>query len=68
MLLGFLIKDAEDWKRWRTMNKDIMGKPVVHVADNEPVPLDNDFDQRTTVDAVEAFDNENESDSELLRL
>lgn len=50
------------------MNKDIIGKPVVHIADNEPVPLDNDFDQRTTVDAVEAFDDENESDSELLRL
>ena len=50
------------------MNKDIMGKPVVHIADHEPVPLDNDFDQRTTVDAVEAFDDDNESDSELIRL
>lgn len=65
MLIGFLIQDKNDWKRWREINDGITGKPVIHVADNEPLLLDN-TPRRSTVDEVETFDDEVESDNDVL--
>lgn len=48
------------------MNNEIKGKPVVHIADNEPVLLDNNIEQQSSVDEVETFDDDTESDSELV--
>lgn len=66
MLIGFLIQNEDDWKRWRSLNNDLTGKPVVHIADIEPVHLDDDVERQSAMDEVETIDDENESDSELI--
>ena len=65
MLIGFLIKDYEDWKSWRRGVRNVKGKPIVNVADMEPVQLNN-RERRSAVDDVETFDEEDESDGELV--
>lgn len=64
MLIGFLIKDKEDWRKWRKNIGAVVGKPVVHIADAEPVSPDNK-EQLGTIYEVEALE-EYESDVEFL--
>lgn len=66
MLIGFLIIDRDDWKRWRKGVCDVRGKPVVHVADTGPLQSNNRGERQSTVDDVETFDDEDESDGELV--
>ncbi|MCJ1265425.1 Cysteine protease atg4 [Lobaria immixta] len=66
MLIGFLITDSEDWKRWRKGVSDVKGKPVVRVADAGPLHSNNKGERQCTVDDVETFDDEDESDGELV--
>lgn len=66
MLIGFLIIDSEDWKRWRKEVSDVRGKPVVHVADTGPLQSINRGERQSTVDDIETFDDEDESDGELV--
>ncbi|KAI0389334.1 cysteine protease atg4 [Xylariaceae sp. FL0594] len=37
MLIGFLIRDEEDWKDWRRSVKHVQGKSIIHVSDHDPV-------------------------------
>ncbi|KAI0198682.1 cysteine protease atg4 [Astrocystis sublimbata] len=37
MLIGFLIRDEEDWKDWRRSVKHVQGKAIIHVSDHDPV-------------------------------
>lgn len=37
MLIGFLIRDEEDWRDWRRSVKHVQGKAIIHVADYDPV-------------------------------
>lgn len=37
MLIGFLIRDEEDWKEWRRSVKHVQGKAIIHVSDHDPV-------------------------------
>lgn len=66
MLIGFLIKDHEDWKAWRKGMSDVEGKPVVNIADLELVQLNDRGERQSAVDDVETFDDEDESDGELV--
>ncbi len=72
MLLGFLITDIDDWKRWREAvgsndHVEGAGKPVVRVADHEPKELSDEGRERpSAVDDVETFDDEEESEGELV--
>jgi len=62
MLLAFLIRDEEDWKRWRNAVGNAPGKPVVHVADKEPSLHGQGIERQSAVDDVETFDDEDEVD------
>lgn len=37
MLIGFLIRDEQDWSDWRRCVKHVQGKAIIHVADRSPV-------------------------------
>ncbi|KAI1181047.1 cysteine protease atg4 [Nemania sp. FL0916] len=37
MLIGFLIRDEEDWRDWRRSVKHVQGKAIIHVSDHDPV-------------------------------
>lgn len=62
MLIAFLIKDEEDWKSWRRAIGIASGKPVVHVADDEPSLHGHGAVRNSAVDDVETLDDEDEGD------
>ncbi|KAL8663288.1 MAG: hypothetical protein Q9202_004037 [Teloschistes flavicans] len=64
MLIGFLIRDEEDWYRWRKSVTEVQGKPVIHVADKEPLIHGQDAERQCAVNDVETFDDEDDNDEE----
>lgn len=38
MLLGFLIRDEEDWLDWKNRLSQVQGKGIVHILEKEPQP------------------------------
>lgn len=37
MLIGFLIRDRDDWLDWRRAIKHVQGKSIIHVSDHQPI-------------------------------
>ena len=68
MLIAFLIKDEEDWNNWRMAIGTASGKPVVHIADEEPCLLGHGAVRKSAVDDVETLDDEegDEGDGEMV--
>ncbi|KAL3290782.1 cysteine protease atg4 [Colletotrichum asianum] len=55
MLIGFLIKDDDDWSEWRRNVKHVQGKAVIHVADNDPVAGVGGKERESAIDEVETL-------------
>ncbi|KAF3796986.1 putative cysteine protease atg4 [Colletotrichum gloeosporioides] len=55
MLIGFLIKDEDDWSEWRRNVKHVQGKAVIHVADNDPVAGVGGKERESAIDEVETI-------------
>lgn len=67
MLIAFLIRDEEDWRKWRSAISQTSGKPVVHVADEEPSLHGQGAERPSAVDDVETFDDEDvDEDGEMI--
>ncbi|KAL8837378.1 MAG: hypothetical protein Q9170_002549 [Blastenia crenularia] len=66
MLIGFLIHSREDWREWRKSVTKVQGKPVIHIADKEPIMEVQDLERPNEVYDVETLDDENEDDGELV--
>lgn len=64
MLIAFLIHDEEDWERWRRDISQTTGKPVIHVADEEPFLHGQGVERSSAVDDVETFDDDNGDDDD----
>ena len=62
MLIAFLIRDEEDWKSWRREISQASGKPVVHVADEEPALHSQGLERPSAVDDVATFDDDDDDD------
>ncbi|KAI0121605.1 peptidase family C54 [Xylariales sp. AK1849] len=52
MLIGFLIRNEEDWADWRRGVKHVQGKSIIHVSDHDPVAQ---CEQSNFMDQVEAM-------------
>ncbi|GAB7337384.1 hypothetical protein MBLNU457_g2731t1 [Dothideomycetes sp. NU457] len=75
MLLGFLIRDEDDWKSWRASVSEPgpigpegkRGKPIVHIHDHEPqytsanVSGSAEGERREAVDEVESCDEDDDA-------
>ncbi|KAK8203976.1 hypothetical protein IWZ01DRAFT_514515 [Phyllosticta capitalensis] len=59
MLIAFLIRDESDWSNWRKAVTEVHGKPIIHVADSEPV-IHGGQEREGAIDEVEAFDDEDD--------
>jgi len=53
MLIGFLIRDEEDWTEWRRGVKHVQGKAIIHVSDHDPVAQMSE--QGSAIDQVETL-------------
>lgn len=62
MLIGFLIKNQDDWVTWRNYIETGAGKPIITIQDHEPA-LVGSTEHQSSVDQVVTFDDE--SDGEI---
>ncbi|ODH13578.1 hypothetical protein ACO22_07119 [Paracoccidioides brasiliensis] len=58
MLIGFLIKDEDDWADWKRNVGSVAGKAIVHVFDKENSPFGDGSEREGAVDEVEVLDDE----------
>ena len=61
MLIGFLIRDEEDWQEWRRAVKHVQGKTIIHVSDHDPVAQ---MSERGAIDQVETLSDEDDQDDD----
>ncbi|KAI3319963.1 hypothetical protein HD806DRAFT_255233 [Xylariaceae sp. AK1471] len=59
MLIGFLIRDEEDWRDWRRSVKHVQGKAIIHVSDHDPVAQMNERD----IEGVETLSDDDDSEA-----
>lgn len=62
MLMGFLIRDEDDWNAWKRNVLEVQGKPIIHVSDREPSAAGNGAERKGAVDEVETLDDEDDDD------
>ena len=55
MLIGFLIRNEEDWQDWKKRLSEVKGKGIVHIIDKEP-KADNEERNTDAEDAILSFD------------
>ncbi|KAF8461079.1 putative cysteine protease atg4 [Kalaharituber pfeilii] len=61
MLLGFLIRNEDDWREFRRRVAEVQGKPVIHVSDVEPSAYGGAMGEREeAVDEVEVLDDDSD--------
>jgi len=65
MLIGFLIRDEQDWTEWRRSVKHVQGKAVISVADRDPCLRVDGTEHRDAVDEVETLSDEDDDDTVL---
>jgi cysteine protease ATG4 len=58
MLIGFLIRDEEDWKDWRRAVKHVQGKTIISVSDHDPIAQMGENDE--VLNQVEAMSDDDE--------
>jgi cysteine protease ATG4 len=62
MLIGFLIKDETDLKRWKASITSVQGKPVIRVLDKDRIPPTLKAERASAIDEVETLDTEDDLD------
>jgi cysteine protease ATG4 len=58
MLIGFLIRDEEDWREWRRSVKHVQGKAIIHVSDHDPVASAGE--RGSAIEQVEAISDDDD--------
>ncbi|KAI5857276.1 cysteine protease ATG4 [Durotheca rogersii] len=61
MLIGFLIRDEDDWRDWRRSVKHVQGKAIIHVSDHDPTAH---LHESGGIDEVETLSDDEDSVSE----
>ncbi|PGH16079.1 hypothetical protein AJ80_05294 [Polytolypa hystricis UAMH7299] len=62
MLVGFLIKDEDDWLSWKQSVRSVDGKAIFHIFDHETSPYRFGSEREAAVDEVEALDDDLQGD------
>ena len=58
MLIGFLIKDEDDWRDWKERVCRGTCKPIIHVFDRSPSLSARGPGREEALDEVEALDDD----------
>lgn len=64
MLIGFLIRDEEDWNTWFTALRHVPGKAIINVADHSRTRQGAANERRSAIDEVESFDEDDGEDGD----
>jgi cysteine protease ATG4 len=60
MLIAFLIKDEEGWRKWRREIENTSGKAVIRIEDNDPALLGIGGERAGAISEVESFDDDDD--------
>jgi len=63
MLIAFLVKDEDDFSRWKENIVSVQGKSVVHVSKSKPSP--RGVEREGAIDEVESFDERDDEEAVL---
>jgi len=61
MLVGFLIRDEDDWLDWRRSIKYVQGKAIINVADHDPLQQGTGSQRDEAVDEVETLSDDDDT-------
>ena len=64
MLIGFLIRDEEDWNTWSAAVQQVPGKAIIHVADHSRTRQGSAHERHSAIDEVESFDEDDGEDGD----
>lgn len=62
MLMGFLVRDEEDWRSWKKLVSEAHGKPIIHIFDKQPANTGSPVERQSAVDEVETFDDDDDTE------
>jgi cysteine protease ATG4 len=65
MLIGFLIRDEEDWLNWRRDVRHVQGKAIINVADHDPMMRGTGSQRDEAIDEVQTLSDDEDSDTIL---
>ncbi|KAL1958479.1 hypothetical protein VTO42DRAFT_4343 [Malbranchea cinnamomea] len=60
MLIGFLIRDEEDWRNWKERVRSGAFKPIIHIFDQEPSAYARGREREAALDEVETLEDDDE--------
>lgn len=65
MLVGFLIRDENDWTDWKrriaSSRQESNGKAIIHIVDTESVPTPA-MEREAALDEVEVLDDDDDGE------
>lgn len=64
MLIGFLIKDEDDWDLWKSSVKHVQGKAIINVSPHDP-ERGVGLGRAEAIDEVETLSDEDDTDTVL---
>lgn len=62
MLIGFLIRDEDDWDTWKDSVKYVQGKAVIRVSEHDPA-RGPPIEREGAIDEVETLSDDDDDDS-----
>ncbi|KAI1932727.1 Cysteine protease atg4 [Ophidiomyces ophidiicola] len=59
MLIGFLIRNDQDWQDWKQRVRSVPEKKIIHVVDGEPPDFSQSIEREEALSEVEVLDGDN---------
>jgi cysteine protease ATG4 len=67
MLIGFLIRDEDDWDTWKSSVKHVQGKAIINVSATDPATGLSVGARAEAIDEVEAMSDDDNDEDDALR-
>lgn len=65
MLIGFLIRDEDDWDTWKSSVKHVQGKAIINVSATDPATGLSAGARAEAIDEVEAMSDDDNDDETI---
>lgn len=66
MLIGFLIKDEDDWDTWKSAVKHVQGKAIITVSPHDPALGGTGSGRAEAIDEVETLSDDDNDDGDTV--
>ena len=66
MLMGFLIRDEDDWDMWKSAVKHVQGKSIINVSAHDPATGMVAGGRAEAIDEVETLSDDGDDDDTVL--